>query len=96
MELDLQRYAINQVHQVIYNLVHSKYNDSYYDGSYHNNYAAIGKLTLGVPRNLINEFVIRVLDILKYFHSLFPFSLLAREERLELPTPGFGDQCSTD
>ena len=23
------------MHQVIYNLVHSKYNDSYYDGSYH-------------------------------------------------------------
>ena len=25
----------------------------------------------------------------------FPF-YLAREERLELPTPGFGDQCSTN
>ena len=23
-------------------------------------------------------------------------SLTAREERLELPTPGFGDQCSTN
>ena len=24
------------------------------------------------------------------------FLSVAREERLELPTPGFGDQCSTD
>jgi len=24
------------------------------------------------------------------------FFLFAREERLELPTPGFGDQCSTN
>jgi len=23
-------------------------------------------------------------------------NLYAREERLELPTPGFGDQCSTN
>ncbi len=25
-----------------------------------------------------------------------PYFLLARVERLELPTPGFGDQCSTN
>ncbi len=33
------------------------------------------------------------------FVSSFNFFIsvnLAREERLELPTPGFGDQCSTD
>ncbi len=30
------------------------------------------------------------------FHLLFIRSNCAREERLELPTPGFGDQCSTN
>ncbi len=32
----------------------------------------------------------------KYNTTLFIVLSLAREERLELPTPGFGDQCSTN
>ncbi len=32
----------------------------------------------------------------KYVLILISLYLLAREERLELPTPGFGDRCSTN
>ena len=35
-------------------------------------------------------------DSLKYFKIPNMLFFLARVERLELPTPGFGDQCSTN
>ena len=36
-------------------------------------------------------------ESLQYLIIRFMFTIvLAREERLELPTPGFGDQCSTN
>ena len=36
-------------------------------------------------------------DSLIYVNMRLPFLFhYAREERLELPTPGFGDQCSTN
>ena len=31
-----------------------------------------------------------------FFNVLMCKGKIAREERLERPTPGFGDQCSTD
>ncbi len=65
MKKELQRNAVNQVHYRVHYLVHNKYHDGYYDGSNHNNDTAIRELTLGWPRNLINQFVIRILDILK-------------------------------
>ena len=38
-----------------------------------------------------------VYESLKYSFIFFIFpTISAREERLELPTPGFGDQCSTN
>ena len=71
------------MHYSVYCLVHNKYNKCYNDGSYHNYYTAIYQLTLGWPRNLINQFVIRFLDIRKYFqffHLRF-FSSTGREAR---------------
>ena len=43
----------------------------------------------------MRKFVVTSLAIIYKLlkHIIF---FLAREERLELPTPGFGDQCSTN
>ena len=87
--------AIDEVHDMVDNLVHDENAYCKYDGSYHNYNSAAGQLALGWPRSLITKLVIRILDILKYF-EFHIFVIFAREERLELPTPGFGDRCSTD
>ncbi len=53
------------------------------------------KLSRCRPCGLMRKLIVASLAVIYEFleHTRF---LLARVGRLELPTPGFGDQCSTD
>jgi len=58
-------YAINEVHHFVDAEVDYPNDQRSDDGSNHHNNGTIGQFTLSRPRNLINELVIRFLDIRK-------------------------------
>ena len=94
-------HAVNEMHHFVDAEVDYPNDQSRYDGSNHNDDSAVGQFTLSWPRNLMNEFVIRFLDIRKpvikkLLHLFICLSLFAREVRLELTTYGFGDRRSTN
>ena len=93
-------YAVNEVHHFIDAQVDYPNDQRRDDGSNHHDDSAIGQFTLSRPRNLMNELVIRFLDIrkpvIKKLLHLFILFLIAREVRLELTTYGFGDRRSTN
>ena len=57
--------TVNEMHQLIDAKVDYPNNQCRDDGSYHHDNSAVGQFTLGGPRNLMNELVIRFLDIRK-------------------------------
>ncbi len=69
----LRRDTVNQVHSLVDYRIYSPNYKGSNDGSYHYHDRAVGQFFLGWPRNLINELVIRFLDIRKYF-IFFHFS----------------------
>lgn len=57
--------SIDKVHNVFEHQINNQYNYRNYNGSNHNKYTATDQLASSWPRNLIHEFVIRLLDIRK-------------------------------
>lgn len=58
--------AVDEVHYIVDYLIHTEYHKRYDYGSYHNEDTTVDKLLLRWPRNLMNELVIRFLNIRKY------------------------------
>jgi len=59
--------VVDKMHDLIDRQVDEPNDNRHDDGSNHHDDCTIGKLALAGPRNLMNEFVIRLLDIRKYF-----------------------------
>ena len=57
--------AIDKVHNIVDNPVNNPDYQCGNDGSNHYHYRAVDQLTPGWPRNLMNELVIRFLDVRK-------------------------------
>tara|TARA_R110000782_G_scaffold94053_1_gene177704 strand:- start:339 stop:632 length:294 start_codon:yes stop_codon:yes gene_type:complete len=57
-----------------------------------------GRVTLFLNSSTDSFIYVNIYILFYYFNKriFLPNFIVAREERLELPTPGFGDQCSTN
>ena len=74
--------------------IHREYAKRYDDGSYHHDRRTTLELRPRRPSYFIHQLIINIWYITLNFHLFF--NLVAREERFELPTLGFGDRCSTN
>ena len=87
-------YAINQVHNELEDRIFREDHKRNEYGSKKYYDSTMRQLLASRPCRVMRQFCVRIFTIsdntLHYLYNL------AREERLELPTPGFGDQCSTD
>ena len=63
-------YLVNEVHHFVDAKVDYPNHQRRNDGSNHHDNGTVGQFTLSGPRNLMNELVIRFLDIRKYFKFL--------------------------